>query len=354
MESGSGNWTHEAVQGSDNWVISTDQSHSPTQAWYVPDDNVITDSRLWTLNPITVGGGSQLSFWHLYQFEGSNYDGSVLEISIDGGGTWDDLGPYITLNGYNGTVSTSFSNPLGGRTAWVGDLAAWTKVEVDLNSFAGQEVVIRWRIGCDTSVSDVGWYIDDVQITSPLPANPDPLVLSITPTVGSTDANTPVVITGTNFITTPVLMLGETWLISVTQVSPTVLNAVVPAGIPAGTYDLTLFNGDCQENVLPAAFSVEAPITGLAAQSDSPTMLGEMTTFTATVSGGSNITYTWNFGDDTALGNGANVTHTYAEPGEYSVTVTASNALGSEEFTLDVVVLGAPVVKPIYLPLVRR
>ena len=149
-------------------------------------------------------------------------------------------------------------------------------------------------------------------------------------------------------------MLGETWLISVTQVSPTVLNAVVPAGIPAGTYDLTLFNGDCQENVLPAAFTIEAPITGLAAQSDSPTLLGEITTFTATVSGGSNITFTWNFGDDSALGNGANVTHTYAEPGEYTVTVTASNALGSEEFTLEVVVIGAPVVKPIFLPVVRR
>ncbi len=354
IESGDANWTHAAELGTDHWVISSDQSHSPTHAWFVPDDSDITDSRLWTTEPITVGGGSQLSFWHLYQFEGANYDGAVLEISTDGGGSWDDLGPYITLNGYNGVVGTSYSNPLGGRNAWVGDLAGWMQVEVDLNNFAGEEVIIRWRIGCDSSVSDVGWYIDDVQITSPLPANPAPALLSISPTVGSAESDTPVVITGTNFVTTPVLMLGETWLISVTQVSPTVLNAVVPAGIPAGTYDLTLFNGDCQENVLPAAFTIEVPITGLAAQSDSPTLLGETTTFTATVSAGSNITFTWNFGDDSAPEQGANVTHTYAEPGEYTVTVTASNALGSEEFTLEVDVIGAPVVKPIFLPVVRR
>ena len=93
------------------------------------------------------------------------------------------LGPNITLNGYNGVVGTSYSNPLGGRNAWVGDLSGWTQVEVDLNSFAGEEVIIRWRIGCDSSVSDVGWYIDDVQITSPLPANPAPTLLSISPTI---------------------------------------------------------------------------------------------------------------------------------------------------------------------------
>ena len=120
-------------------------------------------------------GAAQLTFWHLYQFEGANFDGAVLEISTDGGGTWNDLGGFITSNGYNGVVNSGYSNPLSGQVAWVGDLAVWTKVEVDLTSFAGQDVQIRWRIGCDSSVSDVGWYIDDVQITSP--CLPTPLQL---------------------------------------------------------------------------------------------------------------------------------------------------------------------------------
>ena len=256
IESGDGNWTHAATQGTDHWVIATDQSHSPTHAWFVPDDNTITDSRLWTTAPIAVGGGSQLSFWHIYQFEGADFDGAVLEISTDGGGTWNDLGEFITSNGYNGVVDSGYSNPLSGQDAWVGDLVEWTKVEVNLNSFAGQDVQIRWRIGCNSSVSDVGWYIDDVQITYPLPPNPAPVLLGVTPNSGSTFEDTPVVITGTNFITTPSLLLGETWLISVTQISTTTLNAVVPAGIPGGTYTMTLYNGDCLTSVLPDAFTV--------------------------------------------------------------------------------------------------
>jgi hypothetical protein len=268
-----------------------------------------------------------------------------LEISTDGGGTWSDLGGFITANGYNGVVSTSYSNPLGGRSAWVSGLAAWTKVEVDLTSFAGQNVQIRWRIGCDSSVSAAGWYIDDVQITSPLPANLAPTLLGISPDHGSANENTPVVITGTNFIPTPALILGETWLISVTQVSTTTLNAVVPAGIPVGTYSLTLYNGDCQLSVLPDAFTVikgVLPIEGLAAQNSSPTELGQTTFLTATVTAGDQISYSWNFGDD-FLGVGANVSHIYSQVGEYTAVVTVTNSVSSAVTNTLVTIVDVPI-----------
>ncbi len=256
MESGAGLWTHQAVQGTDHWVITADESHSPTRSWYVPDDGVITDTRLWNTNAVPVGNASSLTFWHKYQFEGTNYDGSVLEISTDGGQNWIDLGPSITANGYNGTIASGYSNPLAGREGWTGDLLDWTQVTVDLSSFAGSSVNIRWRLGCDSSVSDTGWFIDDVQITSPLPPNPAPTVDSITPNSGSPDQPTPVQIGGSNFVETPSLRLGETWLEDVVQVSPTELTAVVPAGMAPGTYDLVLYNGDCQVATLPNAFTV--------------------------------------------------------------------------------------------------
>lgn len=357
IESGDGNWSHAAVQGTDHWVISDGQSHSPINAWFVPDDSSLTDSRLWTTTTIAVGGGSQLSFWHLYQFEGSDYDGAVLEISTDDGGTWNDLGEFITSNGYNGVINSGYSNPLSGQDAWVGDLTNWTKVEVDLNSFAGQDVQIRWRIGCDSSVSDVGWYIDDVQVTYPLPPNPTPVLLGISPDSGSTLENTPVVITGTNFITTPSLLLGETWLISVTQVSTTTLNAVVPAGIPGGTYTMTLYNGDCLTAVLPDAFTVTAgdePITGLTATNDSPTELGSLTTFTATIETGTNVTFTWDF-DDGSTGTGAVTTHEYAASGIYHATVTATNGTNTLSTTTEVTIfIPIPEFQYIYLPLIFK
>ena len=75
-------------------------------------------------------------------------------------------------------------------------------------------------------------------------------------------------------------------------------------------------------------FYDDVPITGLAATNDGPTMLGEATTLSATISTGTNVTYAWDFGD-THTDSGAVVAHTYADPGDYLATVTATNSTGS-------------------------
>ncbi|MGC8874956.1 MAG: C25 family cysteine peptidase, partial [Chloroflexia bacterium] len=295
IESGPGQWSHSAAQGTDHWQISTAQSHSPTHSWFVPDDAVVTDSRLWNTTPVLLGTDSTLTFWHRYQFEGTAYDGAVLEISTNGGSSWQDLGPYITANGYNGTISTCCSNPLGGRQAWVGDLTTWTQVTVDLSAFAGQQAQIRWRIGCDFSVSDVGWYIDDVQITAQLPPNPPATLARIEPNIGTPFEPTPVTIEGSGFAGQPSARLGETWLLSLTLASSTTLEAVVPAGMEPGVYTLTLYNGDtCGESTLSNAFTVTfgcTPTVFLA--SDSPVAWGEPVHLAATVYGTPPFTYTW-------------------------------------------------------------
>ncbi|HSQ18395.1 MAG TPA: C25 family cysteine peptidase [Anaerolineales bacterium] len=260
MESGSANWAHQAVLGTDHWIISTAQAYSPTHAWYVPDDGLVTDSRLWNITPVTLAAGSTLTFWHRYEFEGTTWDGAVLEISTNSGGTWSDLGAYITANGYTGTISTSYSNPLGGRLAWTGDLTSWTQVTVDLSSFAGQSVNIRWRLGCDSSVSDIGWYIDDVQISSLLPSLPAPTLLDLAPQAAPSNVTMPVTITGTGFSGTPSLRLGEVWLRDVVAVDENTITATVPAGLAPGDYDLILYNGDCQTATLLDAFTVTEEI----------------------------------------------------------------------------------------------
>jgi lysyl endopeptidase len=355
VEAGGGNWTHQAAQGIDHWAISTAQAHSPTHSWFVPDDNVVTDSRLWVTNPIVLGNAAGLTFWHRYQFEGGSYDGSVLEISTDGGGSWADLGSYITANGYNGTISTGWSNPLAGQPAWTGDLTTWTQVAVDLSTFAGQSVEVRWRLGCDSSASDVGWYIDDVQILAALPPNPAPTVDSIVPDWGLVGQDTPVTVYGSGFITTPVLALGDTWLPDVVQVSPTTLTAVVPAGMAAGVYDLALYNGDCQEAVLTEAFTVVGGCVSPDAtvDSDSPVDWGQPMHFAATVTGTAPMTYNWSFGgagDGSGLDTATPV-FTYTMPGNYTVTLTVANGCGQDVVNTGVAVV---VAHRVYLPLVIR
>jgi hypothetical protein len=83
---------------------------------------------------------------------------------------------------------------------------------------------------------------------------------------------------------------------------------------------------------------LDAPVAGLAATNDGPRMIGEPLTFTATITAGTSVTYTWAFGDGaTALGQVA--THAYTVSGEYTATVTASNSVSTMEATTPVTIL---------------
>lgn len=37
-------------------------------------------------------------------------------------------------------------------------------MQVDLADFAGTNVQFRWRFGCDSSVTEVGWWVDDIRV----------------------------------------------------------------------------------------------------------------------------------------------------------------------------------------------
>ena len=259
MESGSIQWTHDAAQGLDQWQLATTRSLSPSHAWYAPDAGVVTDTYLWNTVPLTVENGSTLTFWHQHYFEGS-FDGSVLELSIDGGETWQDLGPHITANGYNGIINSGYGNPLEDRSAWVGDLPTWTRVQVDLSNFAGHSVLLRWRIGCDIGIGDEGWHIDDVQISAPLPPSSPPTLSAVLPNAGSPDVRTTVIITGASFRPVVVAMLNDTMLSNIAYSDATTLSAVVPAGLAPGVYDLTVINGDCESATLSNAYVVDPSI----------------------------------------------------------------------------------------------
>jgi extracellular elastinolytic metalloproteinase len=95
----------------------------------------------------------------------NTYDGSVIEISTDGGNSFADLGPHILSGGYTGVISTRFGSPIGGRQAWTGGtLGTWSQVVVDLGSYSGQNVILRFRMTSDDGKAVQGWYIDDVRV----------------------------------------------------------------------------------------------------------------------------------------------------------------------------------------------
>ncbi|MFM7583410.1 MAG: PKD domain-containing protein, partial [Caldilinea sp.] len=86
-------------------------------------------------------------------------------------------------------------------------------------------------------------------------------------------------------------------------------------------------------------------IVGLAAAHSGPTVLGRATALTATILSGTNVTYTWNFGDGTSASvGGPSVPYTYMTAGLYTVTVTATNSVGQVTANTQVAVTNQPPV----------
>ena len=135
------------------------------QSWFAPDPGIESDLWVRTASPIAVAGNPTLTFWHDYNTE-PGYDGGVVEISSDGGSSWSDLGSAMTANGYNSSLSSCCGNPLGGRQAFTGNGGGYLQTSVDLSAWSGEQVLLRWRLGSDSSVPGTGWYLDNVEIAT--------------------------------------------------------------------------------------------------------------------------------------------------------------------------------------------
>jgi PKD repeat protein len=101
----------------------------------------------------------------------------------------------------------------------------------------------------------------------------------------------------------------------------------------AGTYTVTLTaTNEHESDEYSESFDV---IVRLAAgfTSNSPVLVGELSTFTNTTSGPGTITYSWDFGDGSDPVTDENPSHTYAASGTYTVTLTATNQYESDEFS---------------------
>jgi PKD repeat protein len=68
-----------------------------------------------------------------------------------------------------------------------------------------------------------------------------------------------------------------------------------------------------------------------------PADVGEAVSFSSNVQGDSPLSYEWSFGDGTT-GSGENPSHTYEEPGTYTVELAASNETGEDSRTLTMTV----------------
>ncbi len=158
-------------QTSDSGLPSPPYDTAPNAAW-VNDPPVISDKYLDAPGySATESWYVRLTFQHNYNLEASDldpnlgFDGGVLELSIDGGKTFQDITVWGSFEsgGYNRTIATDRGSPIAGRPAWSGNSGGFVTTVVDLP----REIinaVLRWRMASDNTGSSEGWRVDTAKI----------------------------------------------------------------------------------------------------------------------------------------------------------------------------------------------
>jgi bacillopeptidase F (M6 metalloprotease family) len=91
--------------------------------------------------------------WHDIE---SHFDYGYVAVSTDGGQTWE------TLPGT--TSSDADPNQANFGHGYTGVSEGWSRQKVDLNPYAGQEILLRFWYISDPGLNQPGWLIDDIRI----------------------------------------------------------------------------------------------------------------------------------------------------------------------------------------------
>lgn len=177
VEAGDGNWfADNALLPVGNlpvlpgWEIVSSRAYSGTNSWFMPDPDQFAYTTLQLSSAYNVTANTKFSFRHFFDME-AGFDGGVIEISTDEV-QWEDLGEFITKNPYNNFIpltSPVLGVPVPTASLLGSDVFCYSGrsnrfilTEVDLSSFAGESVFIRYRFGSDVATAADGWYIDDI------------------------------------------------------------------------------------------------------------------------------------------------------------------------------------------------
>ncbi len=148
----------------------------------------------------------------------------------------------------------------------------------------------------------------------------------VTLQLSASDPNGDVLGFGASGLPTGLSIDGATGLVSGTPTEPGLYNVVIAASDGV--------NSDVRNFVWTIAMG--EPFTINPIPPPTPQLAGESVTFTAGVTGGTNVLYRWDFNDGTqATGYSADptVTHSFTRPGIYYVTVTVIDASGLPQST---------------------
>lgn len=145
--------------GSTQVQLVDNDPHSGEYEWWSNRGDVsnMTLTREFDLSDVEE---ATLEFWTWYDIE-DDYDYAYVEVSTDGGQTWDILrGKYATdTNPYGNNFGHAYTG-----TSGEGEEPSWVKEDIDLTQYVGQEVLIRFEYITDDAYNDPGLCLDDISI----------------------------------------------------------------------------------------------------------------------------------------------------------------------------------------------
>jgi hypothetical protein len=151
------NWT-----SSGQWATTTTKFVSaPSSFTDSPGGNYAsnTTATLTLNNNVDLSGilGAELEFAAQWDIE-TDWDYGQVLISTNNGSTWTPLAGQFTNSG----VGTFQPN---GQPLYDGTQTNWVNEKINLSSYVGQNVKLRFLLRSDGSVNNDGWYVDDIKLS---------------------------------------------------------------------------------------------------------------------------------------------------------------------------------------------
>lgn len=143
-------WTHGGAKDEWEWGVPTfgpPGAHSGSKvygtdldSWYQNNANCWLKTGNIDLSNFTTAVLEFYDWYYIVYGYHNTYDYVYLEISDDGGSTWQTIAVFY------------------------GDQRSWTHHTIDISAFAGKVIQIRWRLVSDWRWRSYGYYLDDVVV----------------------------------------------------------------------------------------------------------------------------------------------------------------------------------------------
>jgi extracellular elastinolytic metalloproteinase len=167
FEKGDINWDLEDPKQAGNiWEVMDAPAKSGKKVAKVTYTNLTVDSdQLFSLNKnIKVTGTKPiLRFYHKYNTQPA-FDGGMVQISTNNGGSWENIETKFFKNPYRGRLTYDAFAALNLFAFW-GKVDTFVASAVDLSSYIGKDIRVRFRFGSDDVTNNFeGWTVDDVAV----------------------------------------------------------------------------------------------------------------------------------------------------------------------------------------------